>query len=136
MLLKGATHNMIVRTRTDIALYLLNQKRAHLRALEERFQVVILVNADATIAGQLSYLIEKGEQVHSLEQAKAIAVQPTTVAPTVPEDEDEEELPAGPDEATALAPEVVAEPIRANGEHRQWQWQWPRPAAPAARSAR
>ena len=39
MLLKGATHNLIVRTRTEIALYLLNQKRAHLRALEERFQV-------------------------------------------------------------------------------------------------
>src|SRR5262245_12045246 len=39
MLLKGATHNLIVRTRSEIALYLLNQKRAHLRVLEERFQV-------------------------------------------------------------------------------------------------
>src|SRR5499433_1275954 len=81
MLIKGATHNVIVRTRTEIALYLLNHKRAHLRALEERFQVAIMVNADATIAGQLSYVIEKGEQVHSIEQAKAIAVQPMTVAP-------------------------------------------------------
>ena len=71
MLLKGATHNLIVRTRTEIALYLLNHKRAHLRALEERFQIAIMVNADATIGGQVSYLIEKGEQVHSLEQAKA-----------------------------------------------------------------
>ena len=81
MLLKGATHNIIVRTRSEIALYLLNQKRAHLRALEERFQVAVMVNADASIAGQLSYLIEKGEQVHSVEQARAIAIQPTTVAP-------------------------------------------------------
>ncbi len=91
MLLKGATHNVIVRTRTEIALYLLNHKRAHLRALEERFQVAIMVNADATIAGQLSYVIEKGEQIHSLEQAKAIAAQaPATVAAPVEEEEEEE----------------------------------------------
>ena len=34
MLLKGATHNLIVRTRTEVALYVLNHKRAHLRDLE------------------------------------------------------------------------------------------------------
>ena len=34
MLLKGATHNLIVRTRTEVALYVLNHKRAHLRELE------------------------------------------------------------------------------------------------------
>jgi ribonuclease E len=90
MLLKGATHNLIVRTRTETALYLLNHKRAHLRELEERFQLLITVNADATVAGQVSYVIEKGEQVHSLEQAKAlVAVQPTSVAP-IAEDEDDE----------------------------------------------
>jgi ribonuclease E len=93
MLLKGATHNIIVRTRSEIALYLLNQKRAHLRGLEERFQVAIVVNTDASIAGQLSYLVEKGEQVHSVEQARAIAAQPTTVAP-VAEEEDEEDYEA------------------------------------------
>src|SRR5439155_1331221 len=76
MLLKGATHNLNVRTRSDIALYLLNHKRAHLRVLEERFRIAIMVNADATLGGQLSFVIEKGEQVHSLEQAKAPALQP------------------------------------------------------------
>ena len=90
MLLKGATHNLIVRTRTETALYLLNHKRAHLRELEERFQLTITVNADATVVGQISYVIEKGEQVHSLEQAKAlVAVQPTSIVPIV-EDDDEE----------------------------------------------
>src|SRR5207253_1046886 len=59
MLLKGATHNIIVRTRTEIALYLLNHKRAHLRALEERFQLALVINADPTVTGQVSYLIEK-----------------------------------------------------------------------------
>jgi ribonuclease E len=91
MLLKGATHNVTVRTRSDIALYLLNQKRAHLRALEERFRIAIMVNADATIGGQLSFVIEKGEQVHSLEQAKALALQPPAAAVPIGEDEEEEE---------------------------------------------
>jgi ribonuclease E len=90
MLLKGATHNLIVRTRSETALYLLNHKRAHLRELEERFQLTITVNADAAVAGQVSYVIEKGEQVHSLEQAKAlVAVRPASIAPV----EDEEEAP-------------------------------------------
>jgi ribonuclease E len=88
MLLKGATHNIIVRTRTEIALYLLNHKRAHLRTLEERFRITITVNADATIAGQTSYIIEKGELVHSLEQAKAIAAQPIAAVP-ITDDDDE-----------------------------------------------
>src|SRR6202043_3976729 len=42
-LLKGATHNLTVRTRVEVALYLLNQKRAHLRGLEERFRITIVV---------------------------------------------------------------------------------------------
>jgi ribonuclease E len=91
MLLKGATHSLIVRTRTEIALYLLNHKRAHLRSLEERFRIAIMVNADTTIGGQLSFVIEKGEQVHSLEQAKALAAQSTHVAPIEEEDEEDYE---------------------------------------------
>src|SRR5207245_7865255 len=89
MLLKGATHNLNVRTRSDIALYLLNHKRAHLRVLEERFRIAIMVNADATLGGQLSFVIEKGEQVHSVEQAKALALQPATAVPPIEEDEGE-----------------------------------------------
>jgi ribonuclease E len=91
MLLKGATHNLTVRTRSDIALYLLNQKRAHLRALEERFRIAIMVNADATVGGQVSFVIERGEQVHSLEQAKALALQPPAAAAVLIEEEEEEE---------------------------------------------
>ena len=95
MLLKGATHNLTVRTRSEIALYLLNHKRAHLRALEERFRIVIMVNADATVEGQVSFVIEKGEQVHSLEQAKALALQPATAVPApIDEEEDEDDFEA------------------------------------------
>jgi ribonuclease E len=88
MLLKGATHNLIVRTRSEIALYLLNHKRAHLRSLEERFRITIVVNADPSIAGQVTFLIEKGEQVHSPEQAKALAAQVPAAAATHREDEE------------------------------------------------
>jgi ribonuclease E len=104
MLLKGATHNLIVRTRTETALYLLNNKRAHLRELEERFQLLITVNADPTVAGQVSYVIEKGEQVHSIEQAKALVAVRPTIAPVIEEDEDEatedfdEEVPGNVEE--------------------------------------
>ena len=81
MLIKGATHNLIVRTRSEVALYVLNHKRAHLRALEERFRITITVNADATMSGQQPFVIERGEQVHTLEAAKAlVAAQPDAVA--------------------------------------------------------
>src|SRR5439155_4171981 len=89
MLLKGATHNLIVRTRSEIALYLLNHKRAHLRALEERFRIAIMVNADAAVGGQLAFVIEKGEQMHSLEQAKALSAEPP--APASEQEEQQEE---------------------------------------------
>ncbi len=39
ILMKGATHNLVVRTRTDVALYVLNHKRGHLRDLEDAFKV-------------------------------------------------------------------------------------------------
>jgi ribonuclease E len=89
MLLKGATHNLIVRTRTEVALYCLNHKRAHLRDLESRFQITITVNADATIGAAQPFLIEKGELVHSIEAAKAIAAQAPAAAPVVEDYEDE-----------------------------------------------
>jgi len=91
MLIKGATHNLVVRTRAEVAIYVLNHKRAHLRDLEQRFRVTITINADAAIAGQQSFVIDKGEQVHTLEAARAIAVQPTTVLPVHEEEEGAEE---------------------------------------------
>ena len=113
MMLKGATHNMVVRTRTDVALYVLNNKRAHLRELETRFRIAVAVNADATINGQQPYVIERGEQVHSIEAARAIAVQPDSVMPELAaEDEEEDEAALGAAELT----ESPAEDDRGEGE--------------------
>src|SRR5262252_2696337 len=87
-LIKSATHNLIARTRPDVALYLLNQKRAHLRGLEERFTITITVTADETVRAPQTFVIDRGEQVHTPEAAKAIAER--AQAPVAPlEDEDD-----------------------------------------------
>jgi len=84
-LMKGATHNLIVRTRSDVAIYVLNNKRAHLRRLEERFKVTITITTDPTMTGQPAYAIDRGEQVMSVDQAKALAAQFESEMPRVPE---------------------------------------------------
>lgn len=92
ILMKGATHNLVVRTRTDVALYVLNHKRGHLRDLENSFKVTLAIVADPTVSGQQSFIIDRGEQVHTLEAAKALlAAQAAASVPQVDEPYDDEE---------------------------------------------
>jgi ribonuclease E len=92
ILMKGATHNLVVRTRTDVALYVLNHKRGHLRDLENSFKVTLAVIADPTVSGQQSFVIDRGEQVHTLEAAKALlAAQVAAFPPPIEEAFDDEE---------------------------------------------
>ena len=90
MLLKGPTHNLIIRTRPEIALYVLNHKRAHLRGLEERFQITLTVNADEEVGGQIGFTIDRGEQVMTIDQAKALLAQAALAAPALHEDPEPE----------------------------------------------
>ena len=92
-LMKGATHNLVVRTRTDVALYVLNHKRGHLRDLESSFNVTLAVIADATVSGQQSFIIDRGEQVHTLEAAKALLAAQVAAHPAQIEEAYEEEEP-------------------------------------------
>ena len=46
---------------------------------------------DPTIGGVQSFVIDRGEQVHSLEAAKALAIQPTSVVPVEDDEEIEDE---------------------------------------------
>jgi ribonuclease E len=118
MLIKGATHNLVVRTRADVALYVLNHKRAHLRELETRFRISIAVNADPTVAGQQPFVIERGEQVHSVEAAKAIAAQLPSAPIAIEEEADEEEETA--EEAPAeVSIETEAESERKHRRRRR-----------------
>ncbi|MBO0753623.1 MAG: ribonuclease E/G, partial [Bradyrhizobiaceae bacterium] len=84
---RGATHNLVSRTRSEIALYVLNHKRAHLYDLEHRFEVSVTIASDDTISGQLPFVIEKGEQVHTMEQARALAAQAAAAIPVAAEAE-------------------------------------------------
>jgi ribonuclease E len=91
-LIKSATHSLVVRTRAEVAIYVLNHKRAHLRSLEERFRVTLTITTDPSITGQVSFAIDRGEQVHTVEAAKALlAAQPASLMPAS-EDEDEAEF--------------------------------------------
>lgn len=96
VLMKGATHNLVVRTRTEVALYVLNHKRGHLRDLENSFKVTLAVIADPTVSGQQSFVIDRGEQVHTLEAAKALLVAQAAAAPPALEEpfEDDELIDA------------------------------------------
>src|SRR3954464_10984432 len=78
-LIKGATHNLCVRTRPQVAFYILNQKRPHLRELEERFGVVISVVADEHLTGQTVFGVDRVEPV-------APRAEPRPGAPTLPLD--------------------------------------------------
>jgi ribonuclease E len=60
-LIRNAQFDMTVRARTAVALYILNHKRAHLRDLERRFGVQILVEADESLAAGVSHALERGE---------------------------------------------------------------------------
>src|SRR6516162_7475602 len=91
-LIRGATHNLIARTRPDVALYVLNQKRAHLRALEDRFAITITVTADETVRAPQTFVIDRGEQVHTPEAAKAIAERAQAPVAPLEEEDDLEEI--------------------------------------------
>ncbi len=93
ILMKGATHNLMVRTRTDVALYVLNHKRGHLRDLENSFKVSLAVIADPTVSGQQSFVIDRGEQVHTLEAAKALLAAQVAAFPSQSEEAYEEDEP-------------------------------------------
>jgi ribonuclease E len=93
ILMKGATHNLVVRTRTDVALYVLNHKRGHLRDLENSFKVTLAVIADATVSGQQSFIIDRGEQVHTLEAAKALLAAQVAAFPPQTEEAFDEDQP-------------------------------------------
>jgi ribonuclease E len=92
-LLKSTTHDIIVHTQPDIALYLLNQKRASIVDYEGRFGVSITIAADASVGAQ-HFTIERGEAVENpvkVEQLIAFPVEEEEEDIPVIEEEDEEE---------------------------------------------
>jgi ribonuclease E len=62
-LIRNNGNHMSVKTRSSIALYVLNHKRGHLRDLEIRFGVTITVSVDDHLTGANYYVVERGEAV-------------------------------------------------------------------------
>jgi ribonuclease E len=89
-LLKGVTHHLTIRTRTVVALYILNQKRATLAELEQRFGLTITVAADETITNGAHFVIERGEPVEPRERPTFTQVTPASIDPDVAEPEEAE----------------------------------------------
>jgi ribonuclease E len=106
-LIKSATHNIVLHTRTPVALYILNQKRAHLRNIEERFGVSIAVAADDGLTGTTYHAIERGEPARGV--VGSVRAEPLRMD-SVPLPSEEE---APDDEPDA---EIETE---ADGEHRR-----------------
>ncbi|KNY24267.1 ribonuclease E/G [Methylobacterium sp. ARG-1] len=88
-LLKSASHNLILRTRTEVALYILNQKRGHLRELELRFGVTITIAADERLAVTTAFQLDRGEPAQRAE-GPVTGVRAQAISPAMEFDDEEE----------------------------------------------
>src|SRR6185312_15144322 len=78
-LIKSSAHNITVRTRSEVALYILNQKRVNLCDLESRFGVAIAIVADDSLTGTAYHAMERGELAAGIpEHARAEVSRLTT----------------------------------------------------------
>ncbi|WP_404292955.1 ribonuclease E/G [Microvirga sp. RSM25] len=112
-LIKNSGYNLVVRTRTEAAFYILNQKRIHLRELETRFGVAISIVADDSLHGTTTYAIERGEPALKLEhKSAATGIQIDAIIPVDEPDEPDEDI-----EVEAEAEEETAEEAQ-GGEER------------------
>ena len=82
-LIQDASRNVIVRARGSVALYILNQKRAHLADLEARFGATVTVDADEHLTGMTYCAVERGDFATGI-------IQPAKLIPAISEPEIEE----------------------------------------------
>ncbi len=113
-LLRSASNNLIGRTRTEVALYVLNHKRAHLRELEERFSVTLTISADESVNGHQPFIIEKGDTAAPAPAAPRLskAISPDSILPEEEYEEEDETL----EEAPGAEPEAETEETEERGE--------------------
>ncbi len=72
-LIKNSDYDLLVRTRTPVALYILNQKRSHLRDLESRFGVSLTIAADDGLTNASYYTLQRGEPAAGTKESPAVA---------------------------------------------------------------
>ncbi|WP_370674368.1 ribonuclease E/G [Pleomorphomonas sp. PLEO] len=108
LLIKGVTHHLTVRTRSAVALYILNQKRKHLSDLEARFGLTITISADEHLGAQ-HFAVERGEIIlNPAPPPPAPTLTPESVQPydeevdeEIEDEEDEEGEESEPEKAQA-----------------------------------
>jgi ribonuclease E len=118
-LIKSASHDLILKTRTPVALYILNEKRGHLRDLERRFGVGVTIGADDSLIGGVYHALERGEPASGGHEPLAHAQIETS-----PESDDFVEADASETEdvldtgASPLVPDGEREETRDDGADR------------------
>ncbi|MCI0735463.1 MAG: Rne/Rng family ribonuclease [Beijerinckiaceae bacterium] len=70
-LIKNSDFDITVKTRTSVALYILNQKRSHLRDLEKRFGVSLTIDADDDMTTTAYYALKRGEPSGGVKEVPA-----------------------------------------------------------------
>jgi ribonuclease E len=95
-----------------VALYILNQKRAHLLDLERRFGVHVTVAADDSLTGANYHAIERGEPASGVRAPPAQHLRVDSLRADLLEEEIAEEEAAPVEEVEETAPEPVREPRR------------------------
>ena len=126
-LVRNASHDAIVRTRVEIALYLLNQKRETIRALEARFGVTITVEMGSEFLPGQHYVIERGETAtrriaaEAIEGGSSATTRPNAAGAVHPEDIEMDEVVEDEveDEEVEEATEEEGESTSAEGEARE-----------------
>jgi ribonuclease E len=111
-LVRSSAPDITLRTRAVVALYILNQKRAHLQDLERRFGVHITVAADDTLTGANYHAIERGEPASGMRAPPLQHLRVDSLKADLVEEEVAEEEVAPLEEAEEPALEPVREPRR------------------------
>lgn len=92
-LAKNSNNNVAVKVRTEVALYILNQKRTNLAELETRFGVQVTVEADNSVTMQ-GFTLEKGERAEARARPvdRAALVSVDSIEPVEEDDEPDAEI--------------------------------------------
>jgi ribonuclease E len=116
-LLKDASRNLLVKLRGEVALYVLNQKRHHIREIEGRFGVTVLFAAEEHLAPGQHAIVERTEPATGEPRAPITQVRVDSIMPDeIEEPEETVEAEASETEAAEPARRSQPEDDSENGE--------------------
>ncbi|WP_020178501.1 ribonuclease E/G [Methylopila sp. M107] len=110
---KDATRNLLIKTRSEVALYLLNQKRGHIREIEGRFGVILMFAAEEHLPSGQHMIIERTDPASG--EVRAVVTQ-VRVDSIEPEDVEIDEPVEAEAETDVVAEERAEAPEGDSGE--------------------